>query len=307
MAVILYSSPSSVTETILDIQRRRNVQIDSLIRKGMAGFVRTPEEVERIRERFAENRFLATERLSIRYRTRPEIIKHVLPPGLEPTEDPLVRVDVVKVGASNCVGSFTGGGLYVQARHEDLVGSYCLTMPMSTDCAITWGRELFGEPKKRASVDLTREEDVVSGRIERYSDSIIEIDAVMESEPTVEPDSGPVFHYKHLPEVTGDGLQSNPTLVAVSFESDLRQFETGKGSLSLATTEHDPLGEIEIVEQLGATYSVADIASSQRVLTTVDPELFLPYAFGAGRVDDWLTLDNQDQAKTSGDADVADM
>lgn len=268
----------------------------------MAGFVRTPEEVERIRERLTENRFLDAERLSVRYHTRPEIVERVLPPGLEPTDEPLVRVDVVEVGASNCVGSFAGGGLYVQARHGDLVGNYCLAMPMSTDRAITWGRELFGEPKKRASVDLTREGDEVAGRIERYGEPIIELDATMEQERTVDPDPRTVFHYKHLPDVAGDGFQFDPTLVAVTFESDLRRFETGEGSLSLATTEHDPLGEIEVVEPLGAAYSVADIASSQRALTTVDPEAFLPYAYGGGRVDDWLALDNEGRAG-AGDGD----
>jgi acetoacetate decarboxylase len=272
----------------------------------MAGFVRTHEEIERIGERFAENRFLDAERLSVRYHTRPEIVERVLPPGLASTDEPLVRVDVVEVGASNCVGSFAAGGLYVQARHGDVVGSYCLSMPMSTDRAVTWGRELFGEPKKLASVDISREGDEVAGRIDRYGEPIIELEATMVRERTVDPDPRTVFHYKHLPDVAGDGFQFDPTLVAVTFESELRRFETGEGSLSLATTEHDPLGEIEVVEPLGAAYSVADIASSQRALTTVDPEAFLPYAYGAGRVDDWLALDNEDRAGAADDGNPTD-
>jgi acetoacetate decarboxylase len=124
----------------------------------------------------------------------------------------------------------------------------------------------------------------------------------MERERTVDPDPRTVFHYKHLPDVAGNGFQFAPTLMAVTFDSDLRRFETGEGSLSLATTEHDPLGEIEVVEPLGAAYSVADIVSSQRALTRIDPEAFLPYAYGGGRVDDWLALDNEGRA-SAGDGD----
>lgn len=258
----------------------------------MSGFVRSSEEVEQIHERFAENRFFDARRLAVRYLTRPSIVDHVLPPGLEPADEPLVQVDVVEVGRSNCVGSFAGGGLYVRAQHDGRIGNYCLAMPMSTDAAITWGRELFGEPKKRSSVDLERDGDDVAGRIRRHGEPIVEIDATMDTERAVDPEPRTVFHYKHLPDVTGDGFQFDPTLVAVTFESDLHQFETGTGSVSLATTEHDPLGEIEVEELRGASYSVADIYSSQESLTMVDPDAFRPYAFGTGRVDDWLVLDD---------------
>jgi acetoacetate decarboxylase len=269
----------------------------------MSGFVRTPEEVERIRERLAENRFYDARRLSIRYLTRPSIVDRVLPPGLEPADEPLVQVDVVEVGRSNCVGSFAGGGLYVKARHDDRVGNYCLAMPMSTEAAITWGRELFGEPKKRATVALERNDDTISGRISRYGNPIVEIDATLDAERDVDPAARTVFHYKYLPDATGRGFQFDPTLVAVTFESDLHRYETGTGSVSLATTEHDPLGEIVCEEVLETSYSVADIASSQENLVTVDPDAFLPYAFGAGRVDDWLALDNlsePDHARRTG-------
>lgn len=252
----------------------------------MSGFVRSSEEVEQIRNRLAENRFFDARRLSVRYLTRPSIIDRVLPPGLEPADEPLAQVDVVEVGRSNCVGSFAGGGLYVRAQHDGLTGNYCLAMPMSTDAAITWGRELFGEPKKRASVELERDGDEVVGQINRYDEPIVEINATMDAKRTVDPDPRTVFHYKHLPDVTGQGFQFDPTLVKVTFESDLHRFETGTGSVSLGTTDHDPLGEIEIVELLGASYSVADVYSSQEPLAAVDPDAFLPYAFATGRVDD---------------------
>ncbi len=140
----------------------------------MSGFVRSEEEIEAIRERMVENRFDDTRQVAIRFRTRESTVDRILPPGLEPTEEPVIRVDVVEVGRSNCVGSFRGAGVYVRAQHEGHVGEYCLTMPMSTEAAITWGRELFGEPKKKAAISLERSESEVSGRVSRSGEPLIE-------------------------------------------------------------------------------------------------------------------------------------
>ncbi|WP_226482689.1 acetoacetate decarboxylase family protein [Natrinema amylolyticum] len=258
----------------------------------MSGFVRSRDEVEAIQERMAENRFYDAKQVAIRFLTRESTVDRILPPGLEPTEEPIVRVDVVDVGRSNCVGSFHGAGVYVRAHHDGRVGEYCLTMPMSTEAAITWGRELFGEPKKKADISLERAGNEVHGRVSRRNESLIEIDATMKTNRQPDPNSQTIYHYKALPDVTGRGFQFDPTLVRVTLESDLHTFETGSGSVSLGNGSDSPLGELEIETVLGASYTEADLRSTQENVTTVDPEAFLPYAFGTGRSNDWLELDN---------------
>ena len=42
----------------------------------------------------------------------------------------------------------------MRARYQGIEANYCLAMPMSTDVAIIFGRELFGEPKKQGRVRL---------------------------------------------------------------------------------------------------------------------------------------------------------
>ena len=132
------------------------------------GFVKTREEVARIQATLAEPHFFSAQMLTIQYLTKPEIIRHVLPPGLQPTDQPLVTAMVGRWGRSNCVHAFAGGALYVQAKHKDYVGDYCLAMPMSTDVAIIFGRELFGEPKKQARVKLHSDGNAMRGTIERW-------------------------------------------------------------------------------------------------------------------------------------------
>lgn len=255
------------------------------------GFVRTEEELEAIQERMTTNEFLDRRGLTVRFETDPEVVERVLPPGLEPT-DPIAEVDVLEVGRSNCVGSFAGGALYVRARHGDREGNYCLAMPMTTDAAITWGRELFGEPKKQADVTFEKDGDSVRGRIDRHGETVVDLEAEVTDERDPRTIEGTVFHYKHLPDPTGDGLQFDPLLVGVTFESEIHRLIKGTGTAELRSTDHDSFGDLPIEATLGASYSEADIVSSQEVLTTVDSEAFLPYAYSTGAVDDWLALDD---------------
>jgi len=253
-------------------------------------FVRTDDEVERVRERMAENRYRGAEALDVRFRTDPAFVERVLPPGLEPTDDPIAQVGVHRIAGSNCVGGFEGGGLYVGARHGDRVGRYCLAMPMSTDAAITWGRELFGEPKKLADITLDRDGDRAHGRIERRGETVVELDAELSESLDADGGTDTVFHYKFQPAVDGDGFRADPQLIAAQFDSTVQRFESGTATLELTSTAHDPYGDVPVAEVLEARHTVADLRTSQTVLSTVDPEAFAPYAFGTGRVDDWLAL-----------------
>jgi hypothetical protein len=49
-------------------------------------FVKTKEKIARIQARLAESRFLSAQLLTVQYLTRPEIVRHALPPGLQSTE-----------------------------------------------------------------------------------------------------------------------------------------------------------------------------------------------------------------------------
>ncbi|MFB6170487.1 MAG: acetoacetate decarboxylase family protein [Haloarculaceae archaeon] len=253
------------------------------------GFVRTDEELAEIRERMETNEFRDSRSLTVRFETTEVFVERVLPPGLDPA-DPLAEVNVHEVGESNCVGGFAGGALYVRARHGDREGKYCLAMPMSTDAAITWGRELFGEPKKRAAVTFEKDGPDVRGRIERHGETVVDLRGDVTDEREGGTVEETVFHYKYLPDPTGDGLQFDPLLVGVAFENETRRLVTGSGTAELRSTAHDAFGDVPVEETLGAAYAETDMTTSQETLATVDAEAFLPYAYGTGAYDDWLAM-----------------
>lgn len=254
-------------------------------------FLRPEEEVTAIREAVSRPKFLDTTALTVSFRTDPDAVERLLPPGLEPADRPLARAEVVSVGRSNCVGPFDGGGLYVRARHGNRAGAYCLSMPMSTDAAVRWGRETLGEPKKRAEVTLDWTGDRARGTVTRHGERLLDIDARL-TEPQ-EPRSGEatVFHYKYLPAASGEGFHADPALVAVTLASEQTDAQRGSADLSLGSTPHDPLGSLPVESVRGVTCAETDIALSAEEVATVDPEAFEPYAFGVG-MDDWLALAN---------------
>ncbi len=255
------------------------------------GFVKTREEIARIQATLAEPHFFSAQMLTIQYLTKPEIVRYILPPGLQPTDQPLVTAMVGRWGRSNCVHAFTGGALYVRAKHKGYVGDYCLAMPMSTDTAIIFGRELFGEPKKQATTTLERQGNTLRGSCVRYGQPIISIEATMDRTEAISESGFVNFHYKFLPKSDGQGLEWDPVLVMATFKTKVTLAERGKGHLFLGHTVHDPLGEVEIVELLEATYTEGDIYSRCQTLATINTAEFLPYAYG--KIDDWTALNNE--------------
>src|SRR5580692_5707248 len=108
------------------------------------------------------------------YLTDPEVIAAVLPPPIEPGDQPLVKVTVATVDIPG-YPTFGAGSFSVRARHEGTDGFYALLMPMTTEQSVIGGRETFGEPKKLGSVELDRQGDRVTGSFARMGTEIVNV------------------------------------------------------------------------------------------------------------------------------------
>jgi len=244
------------------------------------GWVKSPEQISKIEERLAAPAFLQGKMMSVRFLTRPEIVREVLPPPLEPARQPLVTISVCTFGASNCVGEFAGGVIDVLARYKGIEANHCLAMPMSTDVAIIFGRELFGEPKKQGRVRLESDGDVVRGSVERFGIPYIQLEGrFTEDVPITGPSFSDRFHFKFMHSANGRGLEFDPIIVHAHFRNELKVMKRGDGKVTLKATPHDPLTEIEIVKLMDASYVEGDIFAEAKAIGTVSAEKFLPYAF----------------------------
>lgn len=253
------------------------------------GFVKTKEELSAIQKEVGNPRFTNCEMLMVEFLTRPDIVEHVLPPGLDPGTEPSVSAMVGR-WQSNGMGNFEGGAIYVSARHKAIEGTYVLAMYMSTDTAILYGREVFGEPKKQANMGLYRLGNRMSGWIERKGVRLIELGADLNNDLDIsEPLKLINFNIKAFPATNGIGMEDDAFLTLAELEGRLTTNREGVGSVVLRGTRHDPLDELEIVNVRGAVYLEGDLVGKARTVARIPSDDFLPYFYA--RTDDFSAPD----------------
>lgn len=250
-------------------------------------FVKGPNEVRRLQQAYAAPAFLDTRTLAITFETDPEVVAEILPPPLTPADAPLVSVSVSEIGQSNCVGPFNGAAVNVACRYDGREGLYCLTMPMSTDTAVIFGRELYAEPKKLADIQLEqRPGGHVRGTVTRRGITFIELRGQFEDgfREVAREYEARHYYFKFMPSADGLGFAHDPELVEVTHRGSTHRVVRGTGTLTFRESCHDPLIDIPVLSITGVSYSEGETHTSARVVATVDPATFLPYAFA--KIDD---------------------
>lgn len=256
------------------------------------GFVKTPEEIARIEDELSSAQW-SGEILTMQFLTDPDTVARLLPPPLEPADEPLANVTIGR-WRSSCLGSWTGAVLNLVARHDGVEGGYPLIIYMDTEPPIQFGRELFGENKKRADSFLFRTGDHVSAWVQRGGVRLMELEADLDT------DLGPrtqqerySFNFKSRTAANGRGLEEDAILTRTHFTADVHAQRSGTGSVALTSTTHDPLAELEVLEVRRVLWVEDDTAARCSAIARVPAEDFLPYHYG--RQDDWLAFAGQAQ------------
>ncbi len=256
------------------------------------GFVKSSEELEKLLLETFD--FFNAEMLTVVWETKPEIVARLLPPPLKPAKRPLAIAFLANYPETNFGVTYQEGALFLLAEFNGEEGTYCLAMAVNNDMAMIGGREVFGYPKKMATIELEREGNVMKGWIERHGVRYLEISANLDgtlntgdaAEILLEAfgmDENPVrtvLNFKYFPAPEGLGFDYNPRLVREEVEFHHKVMEMGSAEITLRPSEHDPWAEVEIVRVLGALYSMGD--NSMRKGETVaeaDQIEFAPYAF----------------------------
>ena len=254
------------------------------------GLVKTAEEIARIEQVMSHPRFVNSEMLRIDFLTDPDVVAHILPPPLEPAEQPVIGAMVGR-WQSNCVGDYNGGALYVAARHDGVEGDYVLGMWMSDDSAMIFGRDLFGEPKKQSTSQLYRSGSRFNAYVERGGVRLIELQADLPDELGAGEGSGVNFNFKARPAANGVGLEEDAILTRAGFQVTTHAAREGTGSVTLQGTVHDPIDEIPVLSIVRASFVECDLAAECQSVATVPAADYLPYHHG--RHDDWSALDTE--------------
>jgi acetoacetate decarboxylase len=88
------------------------------------------------------------------------------------------------------------------------------------------------------------------------------------------------FHFKFAPRADGIGFDCPPQLIHVTSDTNVKVGKRGRGELIFRDSAHDPVSDIPVRQVIEAVYTEGDEYTTGRVLCEVDPEVFLPYAFG---------------------------
>ncbi len=245
-------------------------------------YVKTPDQVRQMQAIYATPDFLDSRSVSLTFLTDPEVVRELLPPPLEPAAEPRVSVAVYEIGRSNCVGAFNGASVNIACRYQGEDGLYCLTMPMSTDTAIIFGRELYAEPKKLADCQVVERGRFVHGTVTRHGVTYIEIMGTFD-EPMAEVERSSVsqhYYFKYLPAADGKGLAFDPQLVRVTHRGTTHRLARGTGTLTFRESPHDPVIDLPVHLVEGAAFSEGETMTTAEVVATVRAEDFLPWAYG---------------------------
>ncbi len=243
------------------------------------GFVKTADEVTALEEFYRNPRWLL-DGIQVQFETTEEFVRSVLPPCLEPTPAP---GGVVSMGRwqSACCGEFETACVFVNAVHEGDVGVYTLTMIVTGDTPVTWGREVWGEVKKTGQIGYYPSDTHFYGYAERNGTRLIQIDAELGGTSQAHAGKGWAFEIKAYPSATGVGLEYDPLLVKMSIDSPDATVQEATAKITLDGNQFDPLDTVPIV-RVGRAVRVSGtpIYKVEDVITLPDRDAYIPYVYG---------------------------
>lgn len=239
---------------------------------------RTPEQIHNREVQATSVGAWATSLVAV-YETDPDVVAAVLPPPIEPGDEPLVKVTVATVDLDRPgLPVFGAGSFSVAARHEGTDGWYALLMPMTTEQSVIGGRETFGEPKKIGQVDLDRHGDRVTGTIARLGTTIVEITGTVGDRVELEDRTRTDFYFKFLPAPDGKGFDAEPSLVYCHRDETTREAHRVDGTVTLRDSRFDPVADLPV--RAVREITLAERQSQQRgeIVGRVPAEWLVPYA-----------------------------
>ncbi|NHJ46715.1 MAG: acetoacetate decarboxylase [Asgard group archaeon] len=238
---------------------------------------------------------LDVSRLDIFWETKPEIIERLLPPPLKPGDRPIAFAYTANFGGTNFgIATYKESAVFISCKYNGEDGMYCLSMPVNHDIAMALGREMFGYPKKMATIHLEKSKGKAIGWTERHGIRINEMKASflreISEEKSIELGLGKfagtniTYLFKHFPFPSSKSssleFDYKPRLVKSPTESITTKMFVGKGSIKFQPSNDDPWHELKVEKMLGAAYKLCTVKMlPAEFIAEVEPDEFMPYAY----------------------------
>jgi acetoacetate decarboxylase len=166
----------------------------------------------------------------------------------------------------------------VRACCDGVEGIYLITMPMTTEQAVVPGRETYGEPKKIAQIDFSRDGDVVSAAVTRLGISYLGVRGRCVGKLPPREFTEHAYCFKAFPSCEKDkAFDQEPLLVRLDWRHHHRRVERVEGELFLRESPFDPVADLPLRRLVRMEYEEGRTESSGRVLRSVPGEWLVPF------------------------------
>jgi acetoacetate decarboxylase len=199
---------------------------------------------------------------TIMFKTSPETLARLVPAPLQPNPEHIMGIyyGLLTIRPPSAM-SYKEVGIFVPVAYGEAPGLYVAFLYLDTTVGIVCGREMWGFPKKDASITMTEERGEVSTVVSRFGFPLIK--ATMRPEARAEVIPAPyyqaLFTLKVIPSIKRGAPPDVLQLTSTAVLWQTTELHTGPGTLELSTSPLDPLGDIPILGMAGARFEIYDM------------------------------------------------
>lgn len=210
-------------------------------------------------------RFINREYMVITYETDIDVIRDHLPEPLQPSGEPFVNYEWIKMPDSTGFGSYTETGLVIPAKLNGEDVGFVSQMYLDDDPPIVAGREIWGFPKKYAHPKLNIVKDTLTGTLE-YAGQLVAMGSMgYKHEKMSGGDEHAIaalaktqINLKLIPGVNGEPAICQ--LVAINLtDINIKGSWRGPGRLHLIPHVSAPVADLPVRKVVEAHHFIADL------------------------------------------------
>jgi acetoacetate decarboxylase len=218
--------------------------------------------------------------LKITYRTDKDKVAALLPPGIEPADEPNVRANVYCVPVPD---EPEYGVLYgVDASYKGQPGMYALGYAIDQEAAVFISRDMNGQPKYPADVTYYRMLDSVTARATHQGYTFFEFSGKVTGEVAEKPEYTEDEWWVKVSRAVGGAEKAYdfaPHVVKVHSTYGTQHLEEVEGTLTLKESPWDPFATLLPQRELvSARLDTPQFLGREITLESpLDPDAFWPF------------------------------
>lgn len=180
-----------------------------------------------------------------------------LPAAFEPVGD-TIELFFMETRDATPLPPYKAAGIVVPCRYGEIVGSHIVCEYVTTDVALAMAREVWGYPKKLATIVFDESQEAVAGRVERGGVRFMEFTFRPGGPQPQRPQVMPRLQHKVIPRADGEGADIDQ-IVLNNVEGQVVHLQSpGTAHVTLRDAPQDPWADFGPLTVTGAEFLVSD-------------------------------------------------